>query len=98
MIVKKGQTLFTVNQGTRSITFKSPVGGKVKELNKFVNEDTESLDVTTYEQNWICEIDADELDIEIPQQKIGKAAESLNRAVESINRAYTIISNRNVEK
>lgn len=76
MTVKKGQSLFTINQGTRSITFKSPVSGKVKELNKFVNEDTESLDVTTYEQNWICEIDADELDVEIPQLKIGKAAVS----------------------
>ena len=76
MTVKKGQTLFTINQGTRSITFKSPVSGKVKELNKFVNEDTESLDFTTYEKNWICELDADELDVEIPQLKIGKAAVS----------------------
>src|SRR3972149_359736 len=29
MIVKKGQPLFTVKQGTRTVTFKSPVSGKV---------------------------------------------------------------------
>jgi len=77
MTVKKGEKIFTIKQGTRNITFKSPVSGKVKELNKFVNEDIKSLDVTTYEQNWICEIDADELDVEISQLKIGKAAVSL---------------------
>jgi CheY-like chemotaxis protein len=76
MTVKKGQSLFTIEQGTRNISFKSPVSGKVKEINKFINEDIDSLNVTSYDQNWICEIDADELDSEISTLKIGKSAVS----------------------
>ncbi|MCW8805667.1 MAG: response regulator [Ignavibacteriaceae bacterium] len=76
MTVKKGQSLFTIEQGTRNISFKSPVSGKVKEVNKFINEELDSLNITSYDQNWICEIDADELDSEIPSLKIGKSAVS----------------------
>jgi CheY-like chemotaxis protein/glycine cleavage system H lipoate-binding protein len=76
MTVKKGQSLFTIEQGTRNISFKSPVSGKVKEVNKFINEEIDSLNITSYDQNWICEIDADELDSEIPSLKIGKSAVS----------------------
>jgi CheY-like chemotaxis protein/glycine cleavage system H lipoate-binding protein len=77
MVVKKGQSLFTVNQGQRSISFKSPVSGKVKEVNKFINDELDSLDISPYDINWICEIDADELDSEISNLKIGKSAVTL---------------------
>jgi len=77
MAVKKGQSLFTLNQGQRSISFKSPVSGKVKEVNKFINDELDSLDISPYDINWICEIDADELDSEIPNLKIGKSAVTL---------------------
>lgn len=74
MVVKKGQSLFTVTQGQRTISFKSPVSGKVKEVNKFINEELESLNISPYDVNWICEIEADELDSELSSLKIGKAA------------------------
>jgi CheY-like chemotaxis protein len=77
MAVKKGQSLFTINQGQRSISFKSPVSGKVKEVNKFINDEIDSLDISPYDVNWICEIDADELDSEIPNLRIGKSAVTL---------------------
>jgi CheY-like chemotaxis protein/glycine cleavage system H lipoate-binding protein len=76
MVVKKGQSLFTVAQGQRSISFKSPVSGKVKEINKFINDELDSLDFTPYDKNLVCEIDADELDSELPALKIGKSAVS----------------------
>jgi len=72
--VKKGQPLFTVKQENRSVTFNSPVSGNVKETNKLLNKDIESIEFSPYENNWICQIDAEELDNEIPQLKIGKAA------------------------
>ncbi|MEE9450435.1 MAG: response regulator [Ignavibacteriaceae bacterium] len=72
--VKKGQPLFTVKQENRSATFNSPISGKVEEINKLLNTDIESIGITPYENNWICQIDAEELDSEIPQLKIGKAA------------------------
>ena len=74
MAVKKGQALFSIKQGTRIITFKSPVTGTVKVINELVNRDLESFEFSPYEGNWICEIDAEELDSEIKQLKIGKAA------------------------
>jgi DNA-binding response OmpR family regulator len=74
MAVKKGQPLFSIKQGTRIITFKSPVTGTVKVINELVNRDLESFEFSPYEGNWICEIDAEELDSEIKQLKIGKAA------------------------
>ncbi|MGD8306249.1 MAG: response regulator [Ignavibacteria bacterium] len=72
--VKKGQPLFTVKQKNKSITFNSPVTGNVKEINKPLSADLESIELTPYGNNWICQIDAEELDIEIPTLKIGKAA------------------------
>lgn len=76
MIVKKGQSLFNITQGQRTISFKSPVSGKVKEINKFINHELDSLNFTPYDMNWVCEIDADELDSELPGLKIGKSAVS----------------------
>jgi len=76
MTVKKGQPLFTIEQGMRNLAFMSPLSGKVKEINKFINEEIDSLSVTSYDQNWICEMDPDDLDIELPNLKIGKSAVS----------------------
>jgi len=74
MSVRRGQPLFSIKQGTRIITFKSPVTGTVKVINELVNRDLDSFEFSPYEGNWICEIDAEELDSEIKQLKIGKAA------------------------
>jgi CheY-like chemotaxis protein len=76
MIIKKGQPLFSVKQGPRLLSFKSPVSGKVSEVNKFINNEVDSLNVTVYDRNWICEIDAEELDAELLDLKIGKSAVS----------------------
>jgi len=72
--IRKGQRLFAVKQDKRRVIFNSPVSGKVKEINKLLNTNLESIEFSPYENNWICQIDAEELDSEIPQLKIGKAA------------------------
>jgi CheY-like chemotaxis protein len=72
--IRKGQRLFAAKQDNRRVIFNSPVSGKVKEINKVVNTDIESIEFSPYENNWICQIDAEELDSEIPQLMIGKAA------------------------
>ncbi len=74
MVVKKGQPLFSIKQGQRTLTLKSPVSGKVSGTNKFVNSEIETLNYTVYDKNWICEIDAEDLDAELPKLKIGKSA------------------------
>ncbi len=74
MIVKAGQPLFTVKQGNRSVTFNSPLSGKVTKLNMPLKNEMESLDITPYESNWVCILDAENLDTEIKNLKIGKTA------------------------
>ncbi|HKI79016.1 MAG TPA: response regulator [Ignavibacteriaceae bacterium] len=76
MTVKKGQPLFSVKQGQKTITFNSPVSGQVKRINSHLKEEIESLSVTPYDSNWICIIDADNMDNEIKELKIGNAAVS----------------------
>jgi glycine cleavage system H lipoate-binding protein len=76
MIVKAGQSLFTIKQGTRSATFNSPVSGKVIRINTLLKNDLEALDITPYDNNWICIIDSDDLDTELKNLQIGKTAVS----------------------
>lgn len=74
MEVKAGQPLFTIKQGNRSVTFNSPISGKVSKINTILQSNVDALDVTPYERNWICALDAENLDEEINEMKIGKAA------------------------
>jgi len=77
MNVKAGQTLFSVNQGHRRARFQAPLSGKVVRINKDLAEDCTILDESSYGQNWICVINGDDLDTELPLLKIGKSAIAL---------------------
>ncbi|KAB2880427.1 response regulator [bacterium] len=74
MNVKAGQPLFTIKQGNRSITFNSPVSGKVSQINTLLKDNLDALDITPYERNWVCALDTDNLDNEIKSMSIGKSA------------------------
>jgi len=74
MNVKAGQPLFTIKQGNKTITFNSPVSGKVSQINTLLKENIAALDVTPYERNWVCALDAENLDSEIREMPIGKSA------------------------
>ncbi|MCL5028570.1 MAG: response regulator [Bacteroidetes bacterium] len=76
MNIKRNQPLFSIKQGTRSISFNSPVSGKITRINTLLKSNLEPLEMTPYESNWICEIDADDLDTEVADLKIGKSAVS----------------------
>jgi CheY-like chemotaxis protein/glycine cleavage system H lipoate-binding protein len=77
MHVKAGQPLFMAKQGNRSVTFNSPVTGKVSHVNTLLKEDLSTLDMTPYEMNWVCALDADNIDNEIKGTTIGKSAVAL---------------------
>jgi CheY-like chemotaxis protein len=74
MDIKYGQPLFTVRQGSKRITFNSPVTGKVVENNNVLPYVVDSLDYTPYDSNWICRIDTDDIDNELKNLRIGKNA------------------------
>ena len=74
MQIKRGDSLFSIKQGHRKIQFNSPVTGKVTAINHELLEKPELIEITSYERNWICSIDADNIDDEILELKIGKSA------------------------
>ncbi len=74
MNIQKGQALFSIKQGRRSISVKSPVSGQVAKLNNLLAENPEPLDFNVYDKNWICIIDAENIDSEIRGLKIGSSA------------------------
>ncbi len=74
MSVAKGQPLFNATQGNKLVQFFAPVSGQVKAINHDLAEDFDVLDFTPYEKNWVCSIDADKLEIELGELKIGKNA------------------------
>ncbi len=95
MIVTKGQTLFNVKAGGKTFHFKSPLSGKVSKINSDLKEDFEALDITPYEKNWICTVDADNLDTELPELKIGNTA--VNYYQEQIDKAQEILKEKLVQ-
>lgn len=74
MAVRAGQVLFAVRQGTRRIHFLSPVSGRVLRVNATLNPAAGDLEVTPYHQHWVCVVDADRLDEELPKLRIGQSA------------------------
>lgn len=74
MNITQGQPLFIIKQGKKSIQFNSPVSGQVAKVNNDLGDNIDVLDYSTYEKNWICIVDADKLDTELSQLKIGKNA------------------------
>lgn len=74
MTIKKGQPLFSVRQGNRRISFLAPVSGNVVDVNSPLAKKTDALEVTPYADNWICVVDPEYLDQELPTLKIGNAA------------------------
>jgi CheY-like chemotaxis protein len=74
MTIKKGQTLFSLIQKNRVIKFASPLSGQVKAINNELRENIDLLDITPYGKHWICTLDADNLESELAELKIGKSA------------------------
>ena len=74
MNVKAGQALFSVNQGHRTAQFHAPLSGKVVKNNEDLGKDYSMLTQTPYGDNWVCIIDGEDLDSELPNLKIGKSA------------------------
>ncbi len=74
MKVNQNKPLFSLKQGKRKITFNSPITGNITKINDDLKDNLESLDISPYENNWICTIDAENLDEEIKNLRIGNAA------------------------
>ena len=89
LTVKAGNPLFRVNQGSRRAAFNAPLSGKVIRINENLQKDCKMLGQKSYGQNWICVIEANNLDVELPQLMIGKSAVTFFQ--EDIDRFQTFV-------
>ncbi len=94
MEVRQGQLLFSINQGTTSIPFNAPISGKVTKINRQLADNVDELEMTPYDNNWICQIDASALDEELVNLKIGQSAvaffnEDINHLSEYIKKSVS---------
>ncbi len=74
--IRKGEPLFNLKLGQRSIPFLTPVSGKILKINTLLPDNLDLFDIDPYSKSWICVIDADNIDFEVKDLKIGKAAVS----------------------
>lgn len=72
--IRNSQVLFTIKHNNKAIPFRAPVSGKILKNNSDLEKDIELLKTTSYGKNWICTIDADNLDKDLENLKIGKSA------------------------
>jgi CheY-like chemotaxis protein len=70
----KGDALFSVTQGDKTVTFQTPVTGKVSEINTKLNENLVNDYFTPYYDNWVCKIEATGNEEVFEKHKIGNAA------------------------
>ncbi len=86
MEISKGQLLFSLRQGNHTIPFNAPVSGRVTNINKGLLDDLERLATTSYDKNWICMIDAEQLNEELGDLMIGKeAVEFFNQDIKQLH-------------
>jgi CheY-like chemotaxis protein/glycine cleavage system H lipoate-binding protein len=75
--VRAGEPLFTVRQKGRRIPFVAPVSGRVTKINQGLAAAPAKLDASPYEPQWLSMLEADNLNLELPALRIGRAAEAL---------------------
>jgi len=93
MNVKAGQPLFSVKQGDRRAQFHAPLSGTVVKINEKLRKDCAVLEEMSYGKNWICVIDGNDLDAELPELKIGRSAVALFQ--EDIDRFLAFVQKAN---
>jgi glycine cleavage system H lipoate-binding protein len=69
--IKKGESIFYIKQGSRTMTFPSPITGKVISVNTDLNERIEYVNMKPYELGWMCSIESTNLNEDLKKLKIG---------------------------
>jgi CheY-like chemotaxis protein len=69
--IKRGESIFSIKQGSRTMTFPSPITGKVVSVNMDLNERIEYINMKPYELGWMCSIESTNLNEDLKNLKIG---------------------------
>ena len=93
---KKGESLFSIKQGTRTMTFPSPVSGKVVSVNTDLNDHIEYVNMKPYELGWMCSIEPTNLNEDLKKLKIG--SDTVSWYQKEIDRFHELAKELNSEK
>jgi glycine cleavage system H lipoate-binding protein len=93
--IKKGSTLFTVEQNGKKLSFVSPVSGTIYSLNDAIMGDPKNLSENSYDKNWLCTITPKNLSVDLKLMKV--ADEASKWIKEEMNRLKDFIAGVNVE-
>jgi len=74
--VKKGDSLFSIKQGSRTVTIPSPISGKIISVNTELIDYVELIKTNPYERGWICCIEPTNLTGDLRSLLIGADAVS----------------------
>jgi ActR/RegA family two-component response regulator/glycine cleavage system H lipoate-binding protein len=88
--VRKGDRLFEVISGSSSVSFVSPVSGRVATINEGIMDEPELVTREPYDRGWVCGIEPSNLPDEIRSLRIGAEAiewyqQEVDRYVEMID-------------
>lgn len=72
--IKKGDPLFKIKQGERTLTFISPINGKITEINPSILESPETILNDPYFNGWIVMIEPEDVSSELKNLLIGNEA------------------------
>lgn len=72
--IKRGEPLFKIKKDQKSVSFLSPISGKILKTNNDLFAHLDRFEITCYGKNWICILDSDKIDSELSDLKIGKSA------------------------
>ena len=73
-IVEKGAPLFSIQQGDLSLSFPSPVSGRVSAVNAQLLDNPELIKLKPYELGWVCRIEPTKLADDLREMKVGEDA------------------------
>lgn len=72
--IQEGDTLFSLRQGKRNLSFPSPVSGTIKSVNQQLLGNSEPLERNPYSDGWICRVEPKNLSKSLKRLKIGEEA------------------------
>lgn len=70
--VRRGEPLFAVRRGSRTVHFVAPLAGSVRQINGALKRDAGRLSKSPYNHGWVCLMQPADLPAALPTLRIGK--------------------------
>lgn len=72
--VRRGESLFSLRRGEHMAHFTAPVSGRIMRINTLLQREPEAVSDSPYDRGWICVVQPSDLQADLAEMKIGKAA------------------------